>query len=56
MAKILFTEFGNNKVAAKITTDGVVTELPEMANSGPDGDRHWIPRTIWFLRYASNRV
>jgi hypothetical protein len=32
----LFTEFSNNKVA-KITTDGVVTESPKIANNGPTG-------------------
>src|SRR5436309_2532143 len=31
---LLFTEFGSNRVA-KISTDGVVTESPEIPNSGP---------------------
>jgi len=52
---LLFTEFGSNRVA-KITTDGVVTESPEIPNSGPTGIVTGPSRQVWFLGYASNRV
>jgi len=52
---LLLTEFGNNKIA-RITTDGVVTESPEIDNSGPTGIVVGPDRTIWFLGYAANRV
>jgi len=52
---LLFTNFGGNKVA-KITTDGVVTESPEIPNSGPTGIVTGPSRQVWFLGYASNRV
>jgi virginiamycin B lyase len=52
---LLLTEFGNNKVA-RVTTDGVVTGSPEIANSGPAGFVTGADRTIWFLGYVSNRV
>ena len=52
---LLFTEFGSNKVG-QITTDGVITELPEFHDSGPTGIVAGPFRTIWFLGYASDRV
>ena len=52
---LLFTNFGGNKVG-KITTDGVVTESPEIPNSGPTGIVTGPSRQVWFLGYASNRV
>jgi streptogramin lyase len=52
---LLFTNFGGNKVA-KITTDGVVTESPEIPDSGPTGIVNGPSRQVWFLGYASNRV
>jgi virginiamycin B lyase len=52
---LLFTEFGSNKIA-KITTDGVVTESPEIPNSGPTGIVAGPHRQVWFLGYAANRV
>ena len=52
---LLFTEFGSNKIA-KITTDGVVTESPEIRDSGPTGIVAGPSRDVWFLGYASNRV
>ena len=52
---LLFTEFGSNKIA-KITTDGVVTESPEIPNSGPTGIVAGPHRQVWFLGYGANRV
>ena len=52
---LLYTNFGGNKVA-KITTDGVVTESPEIRDSGPTGIVAGPSRDVWFLGYASNRV
>jgi virginiamycin B lyase len=52
---LLFTEFGSNKVA-KITTDGVVSESPEVPDSAPTGIVAGPFRTVWFLGYGSNRV
>jgi virginiamycin B lyase len=52
---LLFTEFGGNRVA-KITTDGVVTESPEIPGSGPTGIVAGPRRTVWFLGYSANGV
>jgi streptogramin lyase len=52
---LVFTNFGGNKVA-KITTNGVVTESPEIPDSGPTGIVAGPLREVWFLGYASNRV
>jgi virginiamycin B lyase len=54
-SSLLFTNFGGNKVA-KITTDGIVTESPEIPNSGPTGIVKGSSRQVWFLGYGSNRV
>lgn len=45
---------GNLRIA-RITTDGVITPLPPIPNSGPTGifaNRG----AVWFLAYESNRV
>jgi streptogramin lyase len=53
---LIFSEFGSSKIAT-ITTDGVVTESPEIRGSlptgiaaGPDS------RSIWFLGYGNDKV
>ena len=52
---LLFTEFSANKIAS-ITTDGVVTESPEFANSAPEGITAGVASRVWFLGVGTNRV
>ena len=52
---LIFTEFGNSKIA-KITTDGVVTESPEIRFSEPTGIAAGPDRSIWFLGYGNDKV
>nr|MBA3544196.1 hypothetical protein [Chthoniobacterales bacterium] len=52
---ILFTEFGDNKIA-QITTDGIVTESPEFRFSEPTGITAGRRRSVWFLGYGNEKV
>src|SRR5262249_11940807 len=52
---LLFTEFSANKIAS-ITTDGVVTESPEIVDSAPEGITAGVASRVWFLGFGTNRV
>jgi streptogramin lyase len=52
---LLFTEFSANKIAS-ITTNGVVTESPEIAGSAPEGITAGVASRVWFLGAGTNRV
>ena len=52
---LLFTEFSANKIGS-ITTDGVVTESPEIPGSSPTGITAGVRAQVWFLGTFSNRV
>jgi len=52
---LIFSEFGSSKIA-KITTDGVVTESPEIRNSLPTGIAAGPDKTIWFLGSGNDTV
>jgi streptogramin lyase len=52
---LIYTEFGPSKIA-QITTDGVVTESPEIPDALPIGITLGPNHTIWFLGYGNNKV
>lgn len=52
---LYFSEFAANRIA-QITTDGVVTESPEVRFSEPTGITAGPHRTIWFLGFGNNKV
>jgi virginiamycin B lyase len=52
---LIFTEFGSSKIA-RITTEGVVTESPEIPDSFPTGITAGPFGSIWFLGYGNDRV
>ena len=52
---LVFTEFGSSKIA-KITTNGVVTESPEIRFSQPTGIAAGPDKSIWFLGYGNDTV
>jgi hypothetical protein len=51
---LVFSEFGANKIA-KMTTDGVVTESPEIPNSDPTGLTAGSGQSVWFLGFGNTR-
>ena len=52
---LIFSEFGSSKIA-KITTDGVVTESPEIRSSLPTGIAAGPDKSIWFLGFGNDKV
>ena len=52
---LVFSEFGANKIA-KMTTDGVVTESPEIPNSEPTGLTAGPGQSVWFSGFGNNKV
>jgi virginiamycin B lyase len=52
---LLFTEFSANKIAS-ITTNGVVTESPEIIGSAPVGITAGVASRVWFLGVGTSRV
>jgi streptogramin lyase len=52
---LYFSEFGASRIA-QITTDGIVTESPQVDSSEPTGITAGPNRTVWFLGFADNTV
>src|SRR5262249_11252893 len=52
---LYFSEFAANRIA-QITTDGVVTEPPNVDSSEPTGIAAGPDRSVWFLGQADNTV
>lgn len=52
---LYLSEFGASRIA-QITTDGIVTESPQVDSSEPTGITVGPKRSVWFLGFADNTV
>ena len=52
---LYFSEFGASRTA-RITTDGIVTESPQLDSSEPTGITAGPSKRAWFLGFADNKV
>jgi virginiamycin B lyase len=50
-----FVSYGDDRIAS-ITTDGVITPMPEIPGSNPTGISGGPAGTIWFLGSGTDRV